>query len=196
MWYLTAMLHYADFRGRAHRAEFWEFLGGWVILTMLALAIDLMRAGPYGQNDHLIELAVTVTHLVPFFAVSARRSHDLDRSGWLALIGFVPLVGFAMLLVWAGAGTRGPNRFGPEPGSKPSTRREPTVEISGLGRTSFDLEPASIPIAAPRGVVLAQGGDSFALVDELERLASLRFREVLTDDEFEVLKARALEQGA
>ena len=79
MWYLRAMLHYADFHGRARRVEFWEFFGGWAILTMLALAADRMRVGPYEQGDNFIELAVTVAHLIPFCAVAARRSHDLNR---------------------------------------------------------------------------------------------------------------------
>ena len=45
-----------------------------------------------------------------------RRLHDLDKSGWFVLLGLIPLVGSIILIIWyATEGTRGPNRFGPDP---------------------------------------------------------------------------------
>ena len=50
------------------------------------------------------------------FAVYAKRLHDLGQSGWLMLIGVIPLVGWA-LLIWLGffPGNDGENRYGAEP---------------------------------------------------------------------------------
>jgi uncharacterized membrane protein YhaH (DUF805 family) len=54
--------------------------------------------------------------LLPGIAVSIRRLHDTDRSGWWLLIVLVPLVGAILLIVWyCTEGTRGPNRFGADP---------------------------------------------------------------------------------
>ena len=45
-----------------------------------------------------------------------RRLHDSDRSGFWLLILFFPIIGSLVLLVFfIMSGTRGPNRFGPDP---------------------------------------------------------------------------------
>jgi uncharacterized membrane protein YhaH (DUF805 family) len=54
--------------------------------------------------------------LVPGIAVGVRRLHDTGRSGWWLLIGFVPLIGAIVLLVFlVGAGNAGPNAHGDDP---------------------------------------------------------------------------------
>lgn len=53
---------------------------------------------------------------IPNLAVAVRRMHDQDKSGWWVLIGFVPFIGGIWLLIlYLIGGTRGPNRFGPDP---------------------------------------------------------------------------------
>lgn len=53
---------------------------------------------------------------IPGLAVLIRRLHDTDRSGWWIFINLVPLVGPIVLFVFLVLdGTRGPNRFGPDP---------------------------------------------------------------------------------
>ena len=53
---------------------------------------------------------------IPNLAVAVRRMHDQDKSGWWILIGFVPFIGGIWLLVlYLIDGTRGPNRYGPDP---------------------------------------------------------------------------------
>ena len=54
--------------------------------------------------------------LLPLIALSIRRLHDTDRSGWWFLINFVPLIGGLVFFVFTLLeGTRGDNRFGPDP---------------------------------------------------------------------------------
>jgi uncharacterized membrane protein YhaH (DUF805 family) len=49
-------------------------------------------------------------------ALSVRRLHDVDRTGWWYLLGLVPFLGGIVLLVWfCTDGTRGSNRFGADP---------------------------------------------------------------------------------
>ena len=58
--------------------------------------------------------------IIPFISVSVRRLHDVGQSGWMLLIGIIPivnLVGGFVLLYWFifGAGEEQENRFGPVP---------------------------------------------------------------------------------
>jgi len=55
--------------------------------------------------------------LLFIFAVSVRRFHDLDKSGWWAALTLVPVVGWLVIIVWCGfvRGVVGRNSFGPDP---------------------------------------------------------------------------------
>ncbi len=52
---------------------------------------------------------------LPSLAVSVRRLHDRDYSGWWILLAFTG-IGYILLIIWyCMRGTAGPNRFGPDP---------------------------------------------------------------------------------
>ena len=106
-----ALQGYAVFRGRSMRAEYWWFaLFNVLVLTVLWLVGAVLH--DHGVLYSLGSLAL----LVPGLAVGVRRLHDLDRSGWWLLVGFVPVLGFILLLVWfCTPGTQGPNQHGPDP---------------------------------------------------------------------------------
>ena len=54
--------------------------------------------------------------IIPAIAVQVRRFHDQDRSGWFVLLNFIPYLGSLIVLVFMCLeGTKGPNRFGPDP---------------------------------------------------------------------------------
>ena len=114
--YLSAMRNYATFRGRASRAEFWQFTVIMGVIAFAALIIDAaFISGPNAKAAPFATLVI-LAHALPTMAVSVRRLHDVDRSGWFLFINLIPLIGFVLLLVWAcEAGTRGPNDFGPSP---------------------------------------------------------------------------------
>lgn len=101
---------YVTFGGRAARAEYWYFV---LFNILLSLAVGIIDA------DSGVGVASGVAGLVTFLpslAVSVRRLHDTDRSGWWTLIILVPLVGVVLWIVWlASRGTTGPNRFGQDP---------------------------------------------------------------------------------
>ena len=119
-WMLLPLRKYATFTGRAPRSEFWWFVVLLLIVGFFAGGIDISIFGlrwlssrsMMGPSATLISLAT----IIPSIAVSVRRLHDLDKSGWWYLLGLVPLIGALILLVWfASAGSNGPNRFGPDP---------------------------------------------------------------------------------
>lgn len=72
-------------------------------------------SGVFGLPFMLLCLWGLIT-LIPNLAVSVRRLHDQDKSGWMILVGLIPLIGGIWLLIlYLTEGTRGPNQYGPDP---------------------------------------------------------------------------------
>ena len=116
-WYLAVLRKYAVFQGRARRKEFWYFFLFNLIVTVVLAVVD-MAAGMFddelgfGMLQGLYSLAI----LLPSLAVTVRRLHDTDRSGWWILIGLIPIVGNIWLLVLLVLdGQSESNRFGDDP---------------------------------------------------------------------------------
>ncbi len=114
--------HYSKFKGRSRRSEYW-WIQLFLVLTNLAVAaidlvlmngdVDRFIANGGGGIVGLIWILVTI---VPALAVLVRRLHDTGKSGWWALIGFVPLVGGIVLLVFTVLDSdAGGNKFGESP---------------------------------------------------------------------------------
>jgi uncharacterized membrane protein YhaH (DUF805 family) len=116
-WYVEALRKYATFTGRARRKEFWFFQ---LFVLLIGIALSLADRG-LGVLDDETGLGVlsgifSLAMFLPNLAVSVRRLHDTDRSGWWLLLCFVPLIGIVVLLVFFCLdGTRGTNRFGDDP---------------------------------------------------------------------------------
>jgi len=109
-WYKKVVLeNYANFNGRARRAEFWWFSLANLIVNIVLFMIDSvvgfqLFSGIYG-------LAV----LIPGIAVAIRRLHDTNKSGWFLLLAFVPLANLYLIYLFIIEGDKGPNEYGPDP---------------------------------------------------------------------------------
>lgn len=114
----AAFSNYATFSGRAQRSAYWWFVL-FNLLVSAALAILFGGGGGMGHGmggGNIANSLWSLATLLPSLAVGARRLHDIDRTGWWLLIGFIPLIGLIVLIVFfASKGTPGPNRFGPDP---------------------------------------------------------------------------------
>ena len=120
---LMPLRRYADFSGRSRRKEYWMFfLFNWLIgiavgfLSLLLYAMGLSETAMMAILTPVLALyaIAAIAFVIPGLAVTIR--HDTDRSGWAILWGLVPIIGAFMLLVfYVTEGTRGPNRFGPDP---------------------------------------------------------------------------------
>ena len=107
--------NYAKFRGRAARSEFWWFQLFIVLGGIVAAVLDLLANSNVLSGEPLATLFYLVT-IIPDLAVSVRRLHDTDSSGWWLLLGLVPLIGMIVLIVWwCLEGSKGYNRFGADP---------------------------------------------------------------------------------
>jgi uncharacterized membrane protein YhaH (DUF805 family) len=101
---------YADFNGRARRSEFWY----WVLAVVIADIVVSIIGKAIGTN--ILGLLLGLAIIVPNLAVGSRRLHDIGKSGWLQLIGLIPIVGWILLIVWyATEGQPGDNQYGPNP---------------------------------------------------------------------------------
>lgn len=85
---------YVDFNGTSTRPAFWYFVLFMFLVYIVAFAID---AGLFGGAPVLYTVAA-LGLLLPNLAVSIRRLHDMGKSGWWLLIGFVPLIGLIVLI--------------------------------------------------------------------------------------------------
>ena len=98
--------NYSNFKGRSRRSEYW-FISLFLFVTNLAAAlIDLaLMEGDVDRfiangGGGIVGLVWILATLLPALAVLVRRLHDTGRSGWWALIGFVPLAGAIILFVF------------------------------------------------------------------------------------------------
>lgn len=114
---LEAVRKYAVFSGRARRKEYWMFVLLYAIAYVAGLVIDV-AVGTFDQMASIGVFSglVTLGLLTPSIAVMVRRLHDTNRSGWWALMLFIPLIGgIAILVFMCLDGTHGDNRFGYDP---------------------------------------------------------------------------------
>lgn len=127
-WMLMPLKRYADFSGRSRRKEYWMFALGIFLAMVLAAMLFFLVAGPAASTGDgsamggmtMLLIAIFglayLAILIPAIAVQVRRFHDQDKSGWFVLLNFIPYVGGIIVLVFMCLeGTRGPNRFGPDP---------------------------------------------------------------------------------
>jgi len=103
---------YVNFRDRACRSEYWY----WTLFTAIAYIVAYIIDSVVDPDTQVVTGLFALATIIPSIAIAVRRLHDLDRTGWWFLLGFIPLIGAIILLIWyATKGTDGPNRFGPDP---------------------------------------------------------------------------------
>ncbi|WP_458782296.1 DUF805 domain-containing protein [Arthrobacter sp. D3-16] len=107
---------YATFSGRASRSEYW-----WWVLVSVAVSIILnilvgagaaatttasslsstpAAPGPGAIFGTILLVIWGLATLVPSLALSVRRLHDANFSGWMLLLGLVPFLGAIALFVF------------------------------------------------------------------------------------------------
>ncbi len=110
---LSVLTKYATFSGRAIRSEYWYFVLFSVLLNIGANIIDTTILGAGMGQFGLFSSFLSIALFIPNIAVTIRRLHDLDKSGWWVFLMLIPMIGFIVLLIWLTMkGTNGPNNFG------------------------------------------------------------------------------------
>jgi uncharacterized membrane protein YhaH (DUF805 family) len=156
--YINAMQRYFEFSGRSTRAQFWYY--HLVLLGLAAVGIIIDAAITEGQP--LVSALIIIAHYIPSLAITVRRLHDADMSGWLVLLCLVPAIGIIAFIVYGCLPSTGANRFG-------------QVDQAASHSTG------AAPTAASESTAAAN-------TERIEKLASLRAAGTISDDEFQRMK--------
>ena len=129
-WALLPYQRYAEFEGRSRRMEYWSY-SLFVMIVALILIVPVLIMSDGGRNlgegpsgfFFIPFILWIIANIVPGIAVSVRRWHDLDQSGWFyllfAVLGAIPFIGAIaglVNLVWFFMqGTVGENKYGQDP---------------------------------------------------------------------------------
>ncbi|GJL95711.1 MAG: hypothetical protein DHS20C05_21160 [Hyphococcus sp.] len=88
--------------GRTSRGGYWAFIGGLFVLTIIAIIADeSLGTGGFDTGTGLFEAIVSILAIWPGIAVSVRRFHDRNMTGWWYLILLIAMfvVGIAGAVV-------------------------------------------------------------------------------------------------
>ena len=116
-WYLMVLKNYVGFSGRARRKEYWMYALFQFLFAIVAAVLDnilgLTFTGiPYG----FLYVAYALATFLPGLAVSVRRLHDTNRSGWWIFIAVIPFIGAIWYLVLMCLDSNaGSNQYGENP---------------------------------------------------------------------------------
>jgi uncharacterized membrane protein YhaH (DUF805 family) len=113
-----------SFNGRIGRGKWWvSNLVVWAPMIVALLLLDILMLTNTSQENSeepawfiVFSLVWYVLAVWTSICLNAKRWHDRDKSGWMQLIGLIPLIGiWALIENGFLRGTEGPNRFGQDP---------------------------------------------------------------------------------
>ena len=88
--------HYADFNGPMGRKAYWMYILLYGMFGYL-VSIGLMLCNP--TLGWVVYAILCLGFLVPTLSAAIRRLHDIGKSGWMILVGLIPLIGPIWLLI-------------------------------------------------------------------------------------------------
>lgn len=98
--YKKFLHNYANFKGRSTRADYW-----WVVLANFLIGFFLGFLGGFFGEDvmkitTLIASIYELAILIPGLAITVRRFHDINKSGWFILLALIPFVGGLIVFIF------------------------------------------------------------------------------------------------
>lgn len=133
-WYKKVVFeNYANFEGRARRSEYWYFTLANLLIVMVFVISGAIFMGTemeaIGTVFFVLAAIYVLATIVPNLAVTVRRLHDINKSGWYYLVSWIPYIGGVWLLILTCTnGTVGTNNYGPDP-------KNPFDEIDEIGQS-------------------------------------------------------------
>ncbi|MDV6329778.1 DUF805 domain-containing protein [Asticcacaulis sp. 201] len=93
--FLQPFVKYADFNGRARRAEYWQWFA---FQSFAGVIFEVLRLSGGNRFIVLFQGLFSLAILIPSIAVAVRRFHDTDRTGWWVILA--PAAVIIALLVY------------------------------------------------------------------------------------------------
>ena len=84
----SCLRQYVGFRGRATRAEYWWWVLGTVVVSILLFIVDGIIFGFEPDSSAVFQPLFGLATLLPGLAVAARRLHDIGQTGWWQLVWY------------------------------------------------------------------------------------------------------------
>ena len=115
--YMKVWKDWKVYNGRASRAEYWVFLLSNITVFCALAGVETSLGNPsLHAMFEIVNYTYYIAVLAPVLAVSVRRLHDSDKSGWWLLIILIPFVGGLIFLNFMLSGsTPGQNEYGESP---------------------------------------------------------------------------------
>jgi uncharacterized membrane protein YhaH (DUF805 family) len=137
--------NYANFEGRARRKEYWMYvLAEFVLILALCIVggIFYMISSTLGSLIFGILSLLSLALIIPGLAVTVRRLHDTNKSGWFILVALIPFVGGLYLLyLEILEGDKGPNQYGPDPKALENETNHPFTQSQDPFGSSRPQDP-------------------------------------------------------
>ena len=83
-----------NFSGRASRSEFWYSYLFFFIVSVIFVIVDAV------VKNEIISSIWNIAALLPTLAMTTRRLHDINRSGWHQLLAGLFPIGSIALIIW------------------------------------------------------------------------------------------------
>ena len=105
---------YFSFNGRICRETYW--LKGVLPVVVLSFLVGIIDAAVFSYTEYegLLGVLWNLLLIWPALALSVKRWHDRDKSGFWVLVGLIPILGQLWVFIETGflPGTEGPNQYG------------------------------------------------------------------------------------
>lgn len=115
-WYLGVLRKYAQFSGRARRKEYWYFI---LFNNIIMFGFPILAST---INDDVLKVVAVIDAVyclavfIPSIAVTVRRLHDSNNSGWWTLLILIPYIGGLILIIFCVLPSySGTNKYGDNP---------------------------------------------------------------------------------
>ena len=109
---------YCGFKGRASRAEFWWFA---LFTAIVGFVLGFVDGLLFTSTENAFFALLGFSGLfrlgvfLPALAVTARRLHDTDKSGWWMLLYLTIIGGIVVFIFTLLRGNEGSNKYGEDP---------------------------------------------------------------------------------
>ena len=103
----TCFKKYFVIKGRARRSEYWWFMLFNFVAPIPLMILDVLLFDGMAEEVSPLSSLFSLLTFIPLITVTARRLHDIDKSGWWQVLPLAPIILFGVgagITVAAGMG--------------------------------------------------------------------------------------------